>query len=416
MPSSHSPAGLVAVFDDDHAVANAGLLLPATLAQRLGIEAVVDQLVDLGDRPGAHRPGRKVLTLVHAMLAGADCIDDADVLRTGQTAWVLGHRVMAPSTLGTFLRSFTFGHIRQLDRVAETILAKAWAAGAGPGDAPMTIDVDSTICEVHGHHKQGACYGYTRQLGYHPLLATRADTGEVLHARQRTGRAASGRGAERFVVELAGRVRRAGASGPLTLRADSGFWSAKVIAACRRHQLRFSITVRQTKSVAAAITAIDEPDWVDIDYPDGGQAQIAETTLGPDRLIVRRTRLVGPQASLWPDWRYHAFVTDRSGNAVELDADHRRHAVCELAIRDLKDGAGLRHCPSGRFLANAAWLVLGALAHNLLRWTATIGLGACGQLVAKTFRRRLLHLPTDWPWANQFLQALARLRAPPMPA
>jgi Transposase DDE domain group 1 len=231
MPSSHSPAGLVAVFDDDHAVANAGLLLPATLAQRLGIEAVVDELVDLGDRPGAHRPGRKVLTLVHAMLAGADCIDDADVLRTGQTARVLGHRVMAPSTLGTFLRSFTFGHIRQLDRVAETLLAKAWAAGAGPGDAPMTIDVDSTICEVHGHHKQGAGYGYTRQLGYHPLLATRADTGEVLHARQRTGRAASGRGAERFVVELAGRVRRAGATGPLTLRADSGFWSAKIIAA-----------------------------------------------------------------------------------------------------------------------------------------------------------------------------------------
>jgi hypothetical protein len=157
---------------------------------------------------------------------------------------------------------------------------------------------------------------------------------------------------------------------------------------------------------------------------------VAETTLGEDRLIVRRTRLVGSQASLWPDWRYHAFVTDRAGGATELDADHRRHAVCELAIRDLKDGAGLRHFPSGRFLANAAWLVLGALAHNLLRWTATIGLGACGQLVAKTFRRRLLalpgrltrsarrrllHLPRDWPWANQFLQALARLRAVPRP-
>jgi hypothetical protein len=123
-------------------------------------------------------------------------------------------------------------------------MAKAWAAGAGPGDAPMTIDVDSTVCEVHGHHKQGARYGYTRQLGYHPLLATRADTGEVLHARQRTGRAASGRGAERFVVETAGRVRRASATGPLTLRADSSFWSAKVLAACRRHRIRFSITVR----------------------------------------------------------------------------------------------------------------------------------------------------------------------------
>jgi Transposase DDE domain group 1 len=428
MPSSHSPDRLVVAFDDDHAVANAGLLLPATLAQRLGIEAVIDQLVDLGDRPGAHRPGRKVLTLLHALVAGGDCIDDADVLRTGSTAKVLGHRVMAPSTLGTFLRSFTFGHIRQLDQAAEHALARAWAAGAGPGTQPMTIDVDSTICEVHGHHKGGAAYGYTRQLGYHPLLATRADTGEVLHTRQRTGRAASGRGAERFVNELAGRVRRAGACGPLTLRADSGFWSAKVMAACRRHRIRFSITVRQTKTVAAAIAAIAEHAWIDIDYPDGGVAQVAEATLGPDRLVVRRTRLLGPQATLWPDWRYHAFVTDREGSTVGLDVDHRRHAVCELAIRDLKDGAGLRHCPSGVFLANAAWLVIATLAHNLLRWTAIIGFGGTDLLVAKTLRRRLLaipgrltrsarrhrlHLPTDWPWATQFLGALDRLRAVP---
>jgi Transposase DDE domain group 1 len=431
MPSSHSPSTMVAVFDDDHAVANAGLLLPATLAERLGVEAIVDELVDLGERPGHHRPGRKVLTLVHAIVAGADCIDDADLLRTGSTAAVLGHRVMAPSTLGTFLRCFTFGHVRQLDRAAERLLGRAWAAGAGPGEQPMTIDVDSTICEVHGHHKQGAAYGYTRVLGYHPLLATRADTGEVLHARQRTGRAASGRGAERFVNELAGRIRRAGASGPLTLRADSGFWSAKVLAACRRHGIRFSVTVRQTKTVTAAIAAVPDHAWADIDYPDGGVAQVAETTLGSDRLVVRRTRLVGAQATLWPDWRYHAFVTDREGGAVELDADHRRHAVCELAIRDLKDGAGLRHCPSGRFLANAAWLVVATLAHNLLRWVATIGLGSTDLVVAKTLRRRLLHLPgrltrsarqrllhlpTDWRWATQFLRALARLRAVPLRA
>jgi Transposase DDE domain group 1 len=431
MPSSHSRSTLVVAFDDDHAVANAGLLLPATLTERLGIEAMIDALVDLGDRPGHHRPGRKVLTLVHALVAGGDCIDDADVLRSGATAAVLGHRVMAPSTLGTFLRSFTFGHVRQLDRVAETALARAWAAGAGPGEQPMTIDLDSTICQVHGHHKGGAAYGYTRQLGYHPLLATRADTGEVLHARQRTGRAASGRGAERFVNELAGRVRRAGASGQLTLRADSGLWSAKVIAACRRHDIRFSITVRQTSTVTTALAAVDEHAWTEIDYPDGGIAQVAETTLGEDRLVVRRTRLTGSQATLWPDWRYHAFVTDREGDAVSLDADHRRHAVCELAIRDLKDGAGLRHCPSGRFLANAAWLVVAALAHNLLRWVATIGLGSTDLVVAKTLRRhlltlpgrltrsarrRLLHLPRDWPWARQFLRALARLRAIPLHA
>jgi DDE family transposase len=431
MPSSHSPAGLVVAFDDDHAVANAGLLLPATLAERLGVEAVIDTLVDLGDRPGAHRPGRKVLTLIHALVVGGDCIDDADVLRTGSTAAVLGHRVMAPSTLGTFLRSFTFGHVRQLDRVAETVMGRAWAAGAGPGDGPVTIDLDSTICEVHGHHKGGAAYGYTRQLGYHPLLATRADTGELLHARQRTGRAASGRGAERFVNETAGRVRRAGASGPLTLRADPGFWSAKVLAACKRHRIRFSITVRQTSTVTAAIASIPEQAWTDINYPDGGIAQVAETTLGADRLIVRRTRLLGPQATLWPDWRSHAFVSDRPSSATDLDADHRRHAVCELAIRDLKHGAGLRHCPSGSFLANAAWLVITTLAHNLLRWVATIGLGATDLVVAKTLRRRLLavpgrltrsarrrllHLPTNWPWATQFLGALARLRAVPLRA
>ncbi len=136
MPSSHSPAGLVVAFDDDHAVANAGLLLTATLVERLGIEAVIDELVDLGDRPGAHRPGRKVLTLIHAIIAGADCIDDADLLRTGSTAQVLGHRVMAPSTLGTFLRSFTFGHVRQLDRVAETLMAGRGQRAPGPAASP----------------------------------------------------------------------------------------------------------------------------------------------------------------------------------------------------------------------------------------------------------------------------------------
>jgi Transposase DDE domain group 1 len=433
MPSPHSPSTLTVAFDDTHAVANAGLILTATLAERLGIEQLVDQLVDLGDRPGAHRPGRKLLTLAQAMTAGADCIDDADVLRTGATSQLLGHRVMAPSTLGTFLRAFTFGHIRQLDRVAETLLTRAWATGAGPGDQPITIDVDSTVCEVHGHAKGGAAYGYTKVLGYHPLLATRADTGEVRHLRMRNGAANTARGAERFINETAGRIRRAGASGPLTLRADSGFWSAKVLAACRRHRLRYSITVRHTAPVTAAIAAIDEAAWTDIAYPDGGLAQVAETTLpgkAGGRLIVRRTRLVGAQATLWPDWRHHALVTDRPGSPVELDADHRGHATVELAIRDLKQGAGLRHCPSGVFLANAAWAVIATLAHNLLRWVAALGLSVRGELVvAKTIRRRLLslpgrltrsarrrwlHLPAGWPWAQTFTRALARLRKLPL--
>ena len=425
MASSHT-LDLDIAFDDAHAVANAGLLLPATLAQRLGIEQAADALIDLGNRPGAHRPGRKLLTLIHSMIAGGDCIDDADLLRCGATSQVLGHRVMAPSTLGTFLRSFTFGHVRQLDRLTEQLLTRAWAAGAGPGDGPMTMDLDSTVCQVHRYHKQGAAYGYTHTLGYHPLVATRADSGEVLHARQRSGRANTARCAARFVDELAARVRRAGASGELTMRMDSGFWSAKTIRACRRHGIHYSVTVRQTTPIRAAIAAIAEDAWTQIVYPDGGLAQVAETRYRGDRLIVRRTRLVGEQAELFPNWRYHAFVTDRVGTTVELDADHRRHAVVELAIRDLKAGVGLRQVPSGKFAANAAWLLAATLAHNLLGWVAAIGLGAGGKLVvAKTLRRTLLslpgritrsarrwtlHLPAGWPWAAWFALALARLR------
>jgi hypothetical protein len=237
------------------------------------------------------------------------------------------------------------------------------------------------------------------------------------------------RGTARFVEELAARVRRAGASGELTLRADSGFWSAKTIRACRRHRIRYSITVRQTKPIRTAIQAIDQDAWVDIVYPDGGLAQLAETRYQGDRLIVRRTRLTGAQAELFPNWRDHAFVTDRVGTTVWLDADHRRHAVVELCIRDLKAGVGLRHHPSGRFAANAAWLVIATLAHNLLRWIAAIGLGARQELVvAKTLRRTLLalpgritrsarrlvlHLPVCWPWAAWFELALAGCAASP---
>jgi hypothetical protein len=432
MPSSHVVLDQVDIaFDDQRSVASAGLLLPATLAERLGIEPVTDQLVDLGDRPGAACPGRKLLMLVHALVVGGDCIDDVELLRAGSTGSVLGHRVMAASTVGTFLRAFTFGHVRQLDKVTGEVLARAWAAGAGPGEGPLTVDVDSTICEVCGYHKQGACYGYTRRLGYHPLLATRADSGEVLHARLRKGAANTARGILRFVDELIARLRRAGASGELTLRMDSGFWSAKLIRRLRAHKVRYSITVRQTKTVRAAIAAIPEAAWVQIAYAPDGVAEVAETGYRGDRLIVRRVRNQGDQQQLFPTWRYHAFVTDRVGTTTWLDTDHRRHAVCELAIRDLKAGAGLAHLPSGRFCANAAWLLAATLAHNLLRWTASLGLGARDQqTVAKTLRRTLLalpgrltrsarrwtlHLPTQWPWAHSFRMALARLRCIPHP-
>ncbi|MBV9197282.1 MAG: IS1380 family transposase, partial [Solirubrobacterales bacterium] len=259
------------------------------------------------------------MTLVHGMLAGADSIDDMNLLRAGSTQLILGHQVMAPSTLGTFLRAFTFGHVRQLDRVLDVALARAWDAGVGPGEGPLVIDLDSFVGAVHGYEKQGAGYGYTRTYGYHPIIATRADTGEVLHIRNRKGQANTQRGAERFVDELLARVDRAGHRGPVVLRADSGFENHKLMRTLDRRGVEFSIGVKQSTQVRALIAAIPEQEWVTIaDYPETGKAQIAETQLGDWRLIVRRTRLVGDQAQLWPDWRHHTFATNRP------DA-HRRH-------------------------------------------------------------------------------------------
>ena len=424
-------------FDDPNLVANAGLLLTATLADRLDLEAMIDSTVRLGGRTGGARPGRKVLTLTHAMIAGATHIDHADMLRAGSTAAVLGHRVMAPSTLGTFLRSFTFGHVRQLEAVNGRALERAWTVGVKPSGA-LVIDIDSTICEVIGKHKQGAGYGYTRKLGYHPLLATRADTGEVLHARMRKGSANTQRGARRFIDELVARVRRAGATGPLTIRFDSGFWSNDTITVLNRLSVRYTMAVRcSSKGINDAISRIPDDAWTPIAYTDDGEAEVAEcaytTGVGNKkvvtrRLIVRRTRLTDKQQlKLWPDWRHFGFLTDLDGTAVDIDKFHRQHAAVELAIRDLKEGAGLEHVPSGNFHANSAWLQCAVLAHNMIRWTAIAGkVRVDNQLVvARTLRTRLLaipgrlvnrsgratlRMPTGWPWATLFITALDSLR------
>jgi len=422
--SSHIIDRIATRFDDHNVVVDAGLLLTATLSNRLGLEQAANEMVSIG-----HRPGRKLTTLVDAILAGGNCIDDVDVLRTGATASVLGHDTLAASTVGTWLRSMTFGHVRQLDKVTETMLTRAWAAGAGPGDGLLTIDIDSTIVEVHGKTKQGASYGYTRQLGLHPLVATRADTGEVLHARTRKGSAGSGKGAPRFLRETFGRVRRAGATGQLLVRADSGFWSRKNIAACEAHKAWFSVTVPRHKVIVAAIDGIDEGDWVDIDYP-GARAQVAEATWDRWRLVVRRTLNGSDQPTIFEDWRHHAFVTNRPGDVVELDAEHRAHAVVELAIRDLKHGAGMNRMPSAHFQGNAAWVIACTLAHNLSRWSQL--LTGTGDVIrtTPTFRRRMLRLPgrlvrtgrrltlrlpTRWPWRTAWLTALADLRGLPQP-
>ena len=439
MRSSHSLDRVDTAFDGTQLVADAGLLLPATLAHHLGLRELVNRHLNLGRTPGQANRGDKLLTLIMSALAGGDCIDDSDALRAGGTERVLGFRVKAPSTLGTFLRSFRWGHVRQLDRVSRELLARAWAAGAGPGSAPFTIDLDSTICETYGLAKEGALHhGYTHVRGYHPLLAVAAGTGDVLMARLREGRAATVRGAAHFLRETIGRVRSAGATGELTMRADSGFYAHAVVATCRKMNVRFSITARlHGRRLRGLIEAIPEQDWSPIPYWLDGGADVAETTYTPFadekdarpvRLIVRRVRPTpGSQLAAFVLYDYHAFITDRDGAMLELEADHRRHAEIENAIRDLKYGMGLNHLPSGRFAANAAWLAVQVMAHNIARWTARIGLGV-GIVTAKTLRRRLfglvgrltrsarrltLHLPARWPWAAEFSTALARFRAIP---
>ena len=420
--------GLRVEFDDERVVSDAGVMLAASLAGRLGLEALADDLVRLRPgRAGAANAGRKVMAIVFAMLLGADSIDDTALLRAGRTRRLLGGWLPAPSTLGTFLRAFTFGHVRQLDALLGRALERAWRAGAGPGAGRLVVDVDSFVGQVCGRLKQGAAYGYTRVLGYHPILATRADTRELLHIRLRNGSANSQKGIERFVDELIARVERAGATGPKLLRADSGFWNTKVFTRLQKAGWEFSIAVRMTKTVRAAVEAIDEHAWQPIAYPKDGEAQIAETVYGGRRLIVRRTRLLGAQAELWPDWRHFPILTNRTGELALVESEHRDHAVVEQVIADLKDQA-LAHFPSGHFHANGAWTVLGALAHNLLRWTQQLGLPGTTVRAARTLRRRLLaipgrltshargftlHLPARWPWHGDYISALNAIRALP---
>jgi hypothetical protein len=431
MVHDDKPVGLDGVevkFDDERVVSDAGVMLVATVAQRLGIEALAQQLVRLRrDCPGAANAGRKVTALLYAMVLGADHIDGCGVLRAGRTGRLLGGWVPAPSTLGTFLRAFTFGHVRQLDKLLGQALERAWQAGAGPGEGRLVIDVDSFAGEVCGRLKQGAAYGYTQMLGYHPILATRADSRETLHIRLRKGSANTQKGIVRFLDELIARVSRAGATGVKLLRADSGFWNTKAFDRLEKAGWQYSIGVRMIKTVRAAVEAIDEDAWQSIDYPEEGEAQIAETIYGGRRLIVRRTRLLGAQAELWPDWRHFAFLTNRDEEITLVEAEHRDHAVVEQVIADLKDQA-LAHFPSGDFNANGAWTVLAALAHNLLRWTQLLGLPNTTVRAARTLRRRLLgipgrltrhargwtlHLPAGWPWHGDYVNALNRIRALP---
>ncbi len=251
MTSSHTSPPLHLAFDDRRVVADAGLLLPAQLAQRLGLRELIDQQVDLGQRPGKAHVGAKAMTVVASLLAGGDSIEEASSLRLPGMATLLGHPVLAASTLGTFLRSFTYGHSQQFEAVTEQALGRAWRWGAQPA-AGLTIDLDATICETYGLQKQGAQrVNYAKVRGYQPFLAVSAQTGEVLHSRLRSGTAAPARGAGHFVGQTLRRVRRLGHQGEIVVRGDSAFYAEAVVAACQRQDARFSITVRQSATWCA---------------------------------------------------------------------------------------------------------------------------------------------------------------------
>ena len=442
MLADDHPDRIQIAFDDHRLVANAGLILPATLGRHLGLPELVDRRLDLGRAPGRANTGDKVMTLVASALAGGDCIDDADVLRTGGDGW--RHRLRGQGAIhpGDLLRSFRWGHVRQLDRVSRELLARAWAAGAGPGDGPLTIDLDSTICETYGLVKEGARHhSYTGPAGLSPAA------GRGRRYRRRAACPGCARAGPLTPLgapptSCARRWDGCATAGPGD-NSRCGPTAASIPTPWSPSAVRWMSASPSPSASTKACTILSRPyprrTGRPIPYWMDGAADVAESSYtpfqsepdaAPVRLIVRRVQPTpGSQLALFATYSYHGCITDREGETLELEADHRRHAEIENAIRDLKYGVGLNHLPSGRFAANGAWLAVQVMAHNLARWTARIGLGE--QVVTtKTLRRRFfslagrltrsarrltLHLPRRWPWENQFSRALARLRALPFP-
>jgi hypothetical protein len=449
-------------FDDPNLVSCGGLVPVLALAERCGLHELVADKVAMNVPGGVSAPV-KVPVLVAGMVAGADSIDGMDLLRHGGMGRLFAG-VRAPSTLGTFLRSFTFGHVRQLDSVAAALVTNlASHTPLLPGaDQIAYLDVDDTVRETHGYAKQGAGYGYTGVNGLNALIATVSTplAAPVIAAtRLRRGSTNSARGAARLVADALAVARRAGATGLLVVRADSAFYTQHVIAAARRAGARFSITARMTPTVRAAIAGIDEQAWTPIRYPRAvwdddeqrwvSDAEVAEVEFTAftsrrkgqqvtARLIVRRVRRLNPvsvhgheQDELFAGYRYHAVFTDSPLGMLDAEAAHRGHAIIEQVIADLKGGP-LAHLPSGKFTANAAWLVLAAIAFNLTRaagalasafhakaTTATLRaqLIAVPARLARTARRLILHLPRDWPWQTAWQQLFdTAVHPPPKPA
>lgn len=443
------------VFDDPNLVSTAGLVPALRLAESAGLYDLLDGLSVPSPNAAA-----KTAAVVGGMLAGADSIDDLDLLRHGGMSRLFAG-VRAPSTLGTFLRSFTHGHVQQLDKAGGGLLAgladrvPGLLAG-GEVDGIAFIDVDDTVREVHGYAKQGAAFGYSKVRGLNIQLATISTPTAapvIARARLRKGNTASATGAGRMLAQAIKTARAAGVTAKILARADSAYYGWAFIGTAIRHQAWFSVTARMNPAVLKAITGIDEDAWTPIAYPNAvfdeaeqrwvSDAEVAEVPFVaftgrrkaehvPCRLVVRRVKRLQPLASdgseqgeLFATYRHHAFITNSTLGLVEADQRHRDHALIEQVIAELKDGP-LAHLPSGKYAANAAWVAHAVIAFNIARaaavaadqhrarWatlrTRIINVPA---RIASTGRRMVLHLPTHWPWANSWESLWSTATGPP---
>jgi hypothetical protein len=449
---SHSLKATSAVFDEPNLVSAAGLVPVLALAASAGLRQLADRQLSVPTDKGANA-GAKVVALVAGMVAGADSIDDMRLLRHGGMGRLFTG-CYAPSTLGSFLRAFTFGHVRQLDAVAARSLAGLAArAPVLPGGGPVLVDVDDTIVEVHGYAKQGAGFGYSKVRGLNALLATASTTASapvVVAQRLRRGAANSARGGKRLIADALATVARLAPGRPVLLRADSAFYGVDTLTTAVKVGAQVSVTVRQDARVKTAIGTIPDEAWIPIAYREAifdeatgrwiSRAEVAEIPYVacasrpaaqqvPGRLVVRRIPELNPdgQDGLFDLWRFHAFFTTSSLDTVAADKTHRGHAIIEQVHADLKNSA-LAHLPSGRFTANAAWLVLAVIAFNLTRAAATLtgqqlATATTGTVrraminiparLASSARRLVLHLPLAWPWEQAWGSLFQQTCGPP---
>jgi hypothetical protein len=461
----HTFAEDSARFDEDNLVAMAGLVPVMTLAEQTGLTSILADKVAIAApriKSGSANPAPKLATLIAGMCAGADSIDDIDLLRSGGCTELFGG-VYAPSTVGTLLREFTFGHARQLESVlGEHLVALSARVDLLPGaDVRCFVDIDSLLRPVYGHQKQGASYGHTKiagkqvlRKGLSPLAATiSTDIAAPVIAgmRLRAGKTGSGKGAASMVTRAINTARTAGATGTVVVRGDSAYGNRKVVHAALRAGAQFSLVMIRNAAIRHAIAAIDDAAWTPVRYPgavrdpdtgewisDAEVAEIAYTAFASTkdkvtaRLIVRRVKDARYPDALFPLWRYHPFFTNSTETTADADITHRKHAVIETVFADLIDGP-LAHIPSGRFGANSAWVLCAGIAHNLLRATGILAGGNHGRARAATLRRKIvniparlarpqrrpiLHLPSHWPWAEPWLTLWHNTigHAPPQPA